>query len=377
MPKRLSTLRAAGETKGGLSLTPPDSLPAPAERIRQEQSERDAKRLTEDYSRALERYLRTGRKGDLAKVNNLGREVATKGVGVLQLGAVHHEAMLSVILKAFASANTDEEMEEAGKFCTSCPVWLAARGADSSTVSVHDSQYVDKFAKLVVQHRVLRRENSFLRRLNDIREQEARRIAHALHDEAAQLLASVHLAIEECADGVPKAQAARVRRIRKLVDQVERQLRDISHELHPRVLDEFGLADAVRAMTRGVSGRRSIPISVQSTLTGRLPPPIEAALYRVTQEALNNAVKHSRAGNVVVRLSQNDTEVRCRIKDDGRGFDVDKAEKARNQCKLGIAGMRERIALVGGEVRIHSKRKQGTEVVVSVPLGGKDANGDA
>jgi signal transduction histidine kinase len=211
---------------------------------------------------------------------------------------------------------------------------------------------------------------SALRRLDEKLEEEAKRIAHALHDEAGQFLACVHIALEEIARDLPPRSRQQIQEVRGLLDKVEGQLRRLSHELRPTILDDLGLLPALEFLADGVSKRAGLPISLEGRRDGRLPAAIETAFYRVVQEALNNATKHAQAKRAWVRIQRESGVVRCSIKDDGVGFDVTAMTAKKGQAGLGLLGIRERIAVLGGTLQIHSEPGRGTEMVITVPLGG-------
>lgn len=199
------------------------------------------------------------------------------------------------------------------------------------------------------------------------REEEARRIAHELHDEAGQLLASVHIALDNLAQQVPE-RAGTVRELHGLLDRVDGQLRRLSRELRPTILDDLGLSPALEWLAQGVAQRTGLDITVDA-LIGRLPSPIETALYRVIQEALTNATRHAHASKVEIIVREEPPVVRAIVRDDGQGFDVEAALARRGDRGLGLIGMRERVEALGGQFTIGSAAGKGTEVSVTIPLG--------
>jgi PAS domain S-box-containing protein len=206
-----------------------------------------------------------------------------------------------------------------------------------------------------------------LRRLNEIQEEVAKRIAHALHDEAGQVLASVYLAVADVARGLPTPARDKLRGIWQLLDQVDLQLRRLSHELRPTILDDLGLIPALEFLAEGVAKRTQLRITVQGS-TGRLPPLIETALYRSVQEALTNVTRHAQARSVDVRIQREDQVVRCSVKDDGIGFEVQPVLSRRGERGLGLMGIRERLSALGGALEINSAPGQGTELAIALRL---------
>lgn len=201
------------------------------------------------------------------------------------------------------------------------------------------------------------------------REEEAKRIAHQLHDEAGQVTASIHLALAEIAKELPAPGRRRLRQVVGYLDDIEERLRRLSHELRPTILDDLGLVPALEFLADGISTRTGIPIHVDGSTEGRLDPLVETAIYRVVQEALANIGRHSRAGQASIALARGRRLLRCTIRDDGVGFDVNRVFRGEGRGRgLGLLGVRERIDALGGRIGIRSAPRQGTELSVTVPL---------
>ena len=221
-----------------------------------------------------------------------------------------------------------------------------------------------------------KRAQEALRRLNETLEEEAKRIAHALHDEAGQLLASVHIALEGIARDVPPSSGRRLKEVKAFLDQIEVHLRQLSHELRPTILDDLGLLPALEFLADGVSKRAKLQVTVGGTTIGRLPATIEMAIYRIVQEALNNATRHAQANCATVRVEQNGQLIRCLVCDDGIGFDVPATISRKGHTGLGLIGIRERLNAIGGAYQIISAPGQGTTLQVEIPLEAQDATQD-
>lgn len=206
-----------------------------------------------------------------------------------------------------------------------------------------------------------------LRRLNEALEEEAKRIAHELHDEAGQLLASVHIALDEVARHAPPSGQKAIQGAKALLDQIEAQQRRLSHELRPTILDDLGLLPALQFLAQGIAKRSHLSIKVEGSTEGRLSPQLEIAFYRVVQEALTNVAKHAEARDVKVRVWREEKKIHCSVKDDGVGFDVRALAAQKGRRGLGLIGMRERLATVHGTCTIQSSPGRGTEVLASVP----------
>ena len=218
-----------------------------------------------------------------------------------------------------------------------------------------------------------KRAEKALHRLNETLEERARHIAHELHDEASQLLVSVHIAIDGLAQTLPPSDQHTVEEIKALIEQIESELRRLSHELRPTILDDLGLVPALEFLSQGVSRRFGIRITVEGDTSGRLPPQVEVALYRIVQEALNNITKHAEASHVSVRLQKEENKIRLTVTDDGVGFDMQSVLGQKGRSGLGLVGMRERLIPLRGECIINSSPGKGTEISVLVPSEGKDA----
>ncbi len=213
-----------------------------------------------------------------------------------------------------------------------------------------------------------RHAETVLRHLNSHLEDKAKRIAHALHDEAGQLLATVYLRVAEIAGELPPLGRRRMEELRTLLDQVDDQLRRLAYELRPTILDDLGLLPACQFLAEGVSRRSRVRIVVKGSTGGRLPADIETALYRVAQEALANVSKHGRARTAVVEFERSSNRLRGTIRDDGIGFDVDGILSRVGPQGLGLRGMRERIVGLGGQFAVRSAAGRGTSVEFDVPL---------
>ena len=203
-----------------------------------------------------------------------------------------------------------------------------------------------------------------MRRVVAAQETERQRLARELHDETGQALTSMLLGLrtaEETKDDAKRRQA--LDSLRELASSTLQDVRRLAVELRPKALDDFGLVAALERLVEGFRERTGLDAQFQARLDGRLPYETETALYRIVQEALTNVVKHSRATTVSIVLARKGASVTAVIEDDGVGFTPDAPAEG-----LGLVGMRERIALVGGRLTIESARGAGTTLVAEVPL---------
>ena len=213
-----------------------------------------------------------------------------------------------------------------------------------------------------------RRAQEALRQLNEALEEQAKRIAHALHDEAGQLLATIHIALEEVARDLPAQSRDQFDRVRETLYEIEDQLRRFSHELRPTVLDDLGLKAGLEFLAKNVSKRTGISVSVDNSFIGRLPAPIETALYRITQEALTNITRHAQAKNVALKLEAQGPKICYSIRDDGVGFDAASALSKRGDRGLGLLGIQMRLDAFGGSFSISSEPQKGSELQMTIPF---------
>jgi len=204
-----------------------------------------------------------------------------------------------------------------------------------------------------------------LQRVVSAQEQERRRLARELHDETGQALTSILLGLRtiEEAKGEVELDAA-LTEVRDLVRATLQDVRQLAVELRPKALDDFGLVAALERLTSSFGEQTGISMEFQSSLpAGRLSPEVETALYRIVQEALTNIVKHSRAGRVSIVVGRKDGAVSVVVEDDGVGFEPTRTREE----GLGLIGMRERVALLGGRLTIESRPGAGTTFVAEVP----------
>lgn len=212
-----------------------------------------------------------------------------------------------------------------------------------------------------------RRTQEALRRLNTQFEHEATRIAGILHDEAGQFLTAAHLQLAELAEQVTPESLEKIQHVKKTLNQVEEQLRRLSHEIHPRVVEDLGLVEAATFLADAFARRTGIAVAVHASLDRRYSIAVETLLYRLVQEGLTNMSRHSRATQGSVTVSRGETELSCVVKDNGVGFEPGDSAGG-GTVNLGLRLMRDRLEAVGGTLTIRSAPGHGTVLMARIPL---------
>jgi signal transduction histidine kinase len=203
-------------------------------------------------------------------------------------------------------------------------------------------------------------------RVLEAQELERARLARELHDETGQALTSILLGLKSLEERIETDEGrSAASELRDLVVSTLQAVRRLAVELRPAALDDFGLVPALERLRDTVAEQSALSVEVHSTLgERRLPTDIETMLYRTVQEALTNAVKHAEAARVTIRLSEGAGTVILTVQDDGKGFDPQIARDG----GLGLVGMRERAALLGGRFMIEASEGAGTMLKAEVPV---------
>ena len=228
-------------------------------------------------------------------------------------------------------------------------------------------------------HRKTRQLEALNARITTLQEEERRRIARELHDSVGQLIAAISMnnalaQAETCK--LSTDVATRVTENSLMLEELSKQVRTISHLLHPPLLDEAGLASAVRCYVDGFSRRSKVESDLQiSPNLGRLPREVELSIFRVVQECLTNIHRHSGSPTAKIRITRAESYLRVEIEDSGKGISSEKqtALKSSTQSGVGLRGMRERLRLLGGTLEISSEGS-GTKATAIVPLARTDGS---
>ena len=300
--------------------------------------------LERSFEDALRRHLAEGDEGSLHAAYLLGRGAIARGLGVLDTVAALTRALAAI----------------GGTAGDRAPLPLPP-----ATVEAFVLEALSPFE---MAHRGVREANEALLHVDESREEELRRIARDLHDSAGQMLAPVHLALSAMAGRADPDTAEELGRVRALLVRCEEQLRRLAHEFRPTILDDLGLRAAIADLAETFRSRTGLAISLKGEIPPRLPSRVEIVLYRAVQEAFNNSARHARATRLELEVGVADDRLRCRIEDDGAGFDVASAAPRRAKGGLGLRGIRERVTALGGRLEVRSAPGRGTRLELEIPM---------
>lgn len=207
------------------------------------------------------------------------------------------------------------------------------------------------------------RQRELSRRLLRVQEEERRALARELHDEIGQQLGAIKLNLKALSAGRSERNAARIQDGLSIVDATISQIRDRALDLRPALLDDLGLAAALDWLCHQQEQRSGITIALDSKPLPILPPDLTTAIYRVVQEGITNALKHSAATRIDISIYADDNHVKLAISDNGRGFD-----RLSVAPGVGLPGMRERVETLGGRLGLESSAGLGTRIDVNFDL---------
>ena len=203
------------------------------------------------------------------------------------------------------------------------------------------------------------------RKLIESQEQERARIGRELHDDINQRLALLAVELEQLQRN-PSEVEGRAQELRRSVAELSNDVQALSHDLHSSKLEYLGVVAGMKSWCKEFAERQKMEIAFRSDVSSVLPLAVGLSLFRVLQEGLNNAVKHSGVKRIEVQLREDSGEIHLVISDSGRGFDVEAGSQGKG---LGLTSMRERVRLVNGTISVESKPMGGTTIHVRVPLG--------
>src|SRR6266404_139177 len=237
-----------------------------------------------------------------------------------------------------------------------------------ASVDIEDRRRAEK--NLEEAHRQLK---LLSRRRVKVQEEERRHLARELHDEIGQALTAAKINLQAALEEPDHAKAKRIHETTAILERLLGQVRQISLNLRPSTLDDLGLVPALRSLLDEQGRLASVAVRFSAkNMPENLDPEIQTTCFRIAQEAITNAVRHARSTQIRVDLSHENGNLRLQIRDNGTGFDAESAQA--QTIGLGLVGMKERAALVGGRTRIMASRGKGAIVDVTLPLTSQSEN---
>ena len=286
----------------------------------------------------------------------LARTLSRSVVSPIRQLSRQAEAMRSGNLAAPITVTGDHEIKVLARTLDDARARLAAMVAELQAFNQRLEEQVAARTRVIVQQDEQRK--VLLRRMMGATEDERRRLARELHDEIAQLLTVIQLSLHNMHVDTPE-----MARANALLVQTQEEIHRIIHDLRPSMLDDLGLAAAMRSYADDHLRKHGLNVSLEIEEGLSTSPEIETALFRIYQELLTNILRHASAEHVSIEVYRRDRKLVLAVEDDGCGFDPDaKSDGA------GLTGMRERAALVNGSIRFDSEVDLGTHVVLEIPL---------
>ena len=298
---------------------------------------------------------------DLTESKNRSNSSGENGLALRSLAVIPISSSTNGVLGTLSLASSDQ-----GRFDAETMRLLGSM-VEAMAIAIENSLAAHRVAEI----NEIREE--LLQKLIVAQEDERRRIARELHDDASQSLAALVLHLEDVSNKLPPKSAEarqRIGTLREWTIETLNRVRGLALELRPSVLDDLGLNKAIEWYARDYMAKPGIEVSVKTTGPKiDLAQYAETMLFRVAQEAMANAVRHAHPTKIEVILDWNETGVSMQIRDNGDGFDVQEAMSGETgQRHLGIHGMSERVALLGGSFKIESQPGLGTTISARIPL---------
>jgi signal transduction histidine kinase len=364
--------------------------------------------LSRHYQAALRKHLKQGPRASLQPAQGLGRRAMTLGLETLDLARMHQQALITLVLPGYSPGTREAMVRRAGTFfaeaitpiekthrtvreanvrLTQMIETLNRRSADLDDSNRQLKEEIAQrktaeeslrkserhYSELLEQSHQLQEQLRHLsRQLLLAQEEERKKISRELHDEIAQTLTGINIRLAalktEAAHntkGLQNKISSAQRMVEKSVDIVHR----FARELRPTVLDDLGLIPALHSFVKSFSKQTCIHIRL-TIFAGveKLDNAKRTVLYRVAQEALTNVARHARANRVDVNIEKLPDSICMKIRDNGKSFQVDRVLHTKKNKRLGLLGMRERVEMVGGSLRVESAPGKGTTIRAEIPF---------
>jgi len=297
----------------------------------------------DEYAVALADFVTTPRSLVPDRAVQLGQKASANGLSALTILNVHDYAVQRIY--AYQSGPCEHA------------------GFNEQSIEFVSMFFRQSLAAYEAANAQLTRENCTLLQLNEALEEQASRIAEALHDDAGQVLTVAQMKLTKAEQTASPECAAYLTEIQALFDKIKQQLRRFSNELRPAALHDCGLITALDLLVQGVAGRARLTLNLDGAEDIALPERLETVVYRFVQEGLTNIVRHANAKNVIIRFRQTAEKLMCLVIDDGVGFDP-------TNCRLGmgLSGMRQRVQAAAGTLSVNPNPGGGAELKLEIPL---------
>ncbi len=206
------------------------------------------------------------------------------------------------------------------------------------------------------------------RRLIDAREDECKRISLELHDAMGQALTAIGFNLSNLRNDISDSCLELLDDTVSIVDNMSDQVRNLSLDLRPSMIDDLGLIPTLRWFLNSFTRRTKIKTKLETVEFDEYRNEnLEITIYRIVQESLNNVSKHAKAKNVEISLKREISRITGFIRDDGKGFDINEIVEASGEKNIGLLSMKERISILGGTFKIQSGKGQGTRINIEIP----------
>jgi signal transduction histidine kinase len=367
------------------------------------------------YRAALRQYLQG--KSELKRALPLGQMAMGGGLEMLEVARIHEEALSAEMNSRGPGLNPARLIRKAGLFFAEVitPIEGTHRGAREAAARLnkllqtlrkrtlelsrsnkelkaeverranieaalkkserHYTQLLKESARLQEQLRYLSRQ------ILSTQEEERKRISRELHDQIAASLTGINLelnALRNEASGNNRILKRKIARTQQMVQRSVEMIHAFARDLRPTALDDLGLIPALHSFAKGFFEQSGIRVRLKVfAAVEELENSKRTILYRVTQEALTNVLKHAKASKVEVSIAKRDEAVSLSIQDDGKSFEVERLLYSAKNKRLGLLGMRERVEMVGGSFRVQSAPGEGTTIHASIPIHSHHSNGKA
>jgi two-component system sensor histidine kinase DegS len=358
------------------------------------------RRLSSRYLTALTDHLQGKRPGRLDQAQLLGGAALAGGLGTLDLAIMHEKAVVALAPSCDFANVRNGSIRRAGVFFAAALLPLEA--AHQATRARH--QHLERRTATLVagtnrlEQEILRRKlaealtrkgkeqyrmlflesqamqkklRQLTRQIILAQEEERKEISRELLDEVAQTLVGINVELATVSQGASiglRALKEKIARTHRLVTSSVKMLHRFARDLRPPALDDLGLIPALHAYNKTLAARKKIRIQL-TAFEGveALGSAKRTVLYRVAQEALTNVARHAQATEIRMSITQIPRAIRMEISDNGRSFDVEKTLNAKTSTRLGLIGMKERVEIFGGTLKIESASGRGTTVCVEIP----------